>query len=163
MKILIDGYNLIFQCGFQGRSAGSDALERARLRLLSELASKLDEATCAKTTVVFDAKNRPVKAVEDESFHHGIRVLFAATHGDADSLIEELVKQHFSPKQLTVVSSDHRVQLAAKRRKAQAIDSDVWLDSLDNPRTNDTNLVDEKKSLDNFNPFPPGYGEDIME
>jgi hypothetical protein len=31
-----------------------------------------------------------------------------------------------SPRRLTVVSSDHRIQRAAKRRRARAVDSDVW-------------------------------------
>ena len=167
MKILIDGYNLIFQCGLQGRSAGSDALERARNRLLGELKSRMDEATRKKTTIVFDARNRPVKQVSDYEKIHEIQVIYAASHPDADSLIEELIRKHSTPKKLTVVSSDHRIQRAAARRNSRALDSDHWFDQpdLSDSKTNDAqdsdNFEDEKPDLPNFNPFPPGYAEDL--
>ena len=51
---------------------------------------------------------------------------FAVGYGEADTLMEEYIKQHTAPRNLTVVSSDHRVQRAAKRRRAQAIDSNLW-------------------------------------
>jgi hypothetical protein len=35
---------------------------------------------------------------------------------------------------LTVVSSDHRVQRAARRRRATAVDSEVWFDGLGRKR-----------------------------
>ena len=50
---------------------------------------------------------------------------------DADSLIEELIQKNSTPKNLTVVSSDHRLHRAALRRKATPIDSDVWFDELE--------------------------------
>ena len=40
--------------------------------------------------------------------------------------MEEYIELHTAPRNLTVVSSDHRVQRAAKRRRAQAIDSNLW-------------------------------------
>ena len=46
-------------------------------------------------------------------------------------MIEEIVRTHSSPKQLIVVSSDHRLHKAALRRNAQPIDSDVWYDNLE--------------------------------
>ena len=41
-------------------------------------------------------------------------------------MIEELIRQHDTPRSLTVVSSDHRIQRAARRRKAHMVDSDRW-------------------------------------
>jgi hypothetical protein len=58
--------------------------------------------------------------------HRGLTVRFAAQYKDADSLLEELIQADTSPRRLTVVSSDHRVQRAARRRRARAVDSDVW-------------------------------------
>ncbi|NQU25811.1 MAG: NYN domain-containing protein, partial [Candidatus Nealsonbacteria bacterium] len=51
---------------------------------------------------------------------------FASPHGDADVMIEELIRSNSAPRGLTVVSSDHRLQRAARRRRATAVDSDVW-------------------------------------
>jgi hypothetical protein len=58
--------------------------------------------------------------------HRGITVRFAEPGSDADTVIEELVRAHSSPRKLVVVSSDHRLHRAARRRKAKAIDSDQW-------------------------------------
>ncbi len=58
--------------------------------------------------------------------HKGLLVRFAARDEDADTLIEELIREDSAPRRLTVVSSDHRIQRAAKRRRARAVDSDVW-------------------------------------
>ena len=58
--------------------------------------------------------------------HHGLKVRFASRYPDADSLIEELILADSAPRRLMVVSSDHRLQKAARRRRARAVDSDVW-------------------------------------
>src|SRR5690606_34281772 len=44
----------------------------------------------------------------------------------ADELIEELIFTCTAPRQLTVVSADHRLHQAANRRKARPVDSDIW-------------------------------------
>ncbi len=163
MKTLIDGYNLIFQCGLQGRTAGSLALERARNRLISELTSRMDDEFRSSTTIVFDAKQRPLKEVVDEERINGLHVVYAIDHDEADSLIEELIRKHSTPKKLLVVSSDHRIRDAARRRKATAIDSDVWFDGLENQvsqRDPAESPADDKSGLGDYNPFPPGYGQE---
>jgi hypothetical protein len=38
-----------------------------------------------------------------------------------------LIRKHSSPRALTVVSSDHRLHRAARRRRATPIDSDRWV------------------------------------
>ncbi len=58
--------------------------------------------------------------------HRGITVRFAAQYEEADDLIEELIAADSAPRRLVVVSSDHRLQRAARRRRAKAADSDVW-------------------------------------
>ena len=58
--------------------------------------------------------------------HRGITVRFAAQYEEADELIEELIRADSAPRRLVVVSSDHRIQRAARRRRAKAVDSDVW-------------------------------------
>ena len=49
---------------------------------------------------------------------------------EADDLLEQIIAAHSVPKSLAVVSSDHRVQTAAKRRGAVSFDSQPWLDDL---------------------------------
>ena len=44
-------------------------------------------------------------------------------------MIEILIRKNPAPQKLTVVSSDHRIQLAAKRRGATHVDSDAWFDA----------------------------------
>ncbi|MDP7205446.1 MAG: NYN domain-containing protein, partial [Pirellulaceae bacterium] len=56
----------------------------------------------------------------------GLTIHFSRDHENADALLEEYITANDAPRQLTVVSSDHRVQRAASRRRATAIDSDTW-------------------------------------
>ncbi len=125
MSLLIDGYNLLHATGILGRGIGPGGLQRARLALLNFLAESLDPPEVPHTTVVFDAREAPwgLPQVLD---HRGITVRFAAQQADADTLIEELIRRESAPRRLTVVSSDHRLQQAARRRRASAIDSDTW-------------------------------------
>ena len=60
-----------------------------------------------------------------------ITVEFADPGGDADTVIEDLIRGHNSPRQVRVVSSDHRIQRAAKRRRCRFIDSEEWLARLE--------------------------------
>ena len=209
MGLLIDGYNLLHESGLLGRGRGPQQLERARSALLRFLENSLDEAERAATIVVFDAKNAP-HGVPRASRHAGIEVLFAAEHAEADDLLEELIRADSAPRQLTVVSSDHRLQRAARRRKAKAVDSDRWyarrVRERNLPQSRSTNRAKESTSAkpemplsqaeiseclrqfssppaetqqpekpvarpwqndaesnDPDNPFPPGYGEDLLE
>ncbi len=130
-RCLIDGYNLVFQCGLEGRSRDSLSLERARARLIAAIATRYSKSECATVTVVFDARTLPIKEDHSISKKSGITVVFAVEYEDADSLIEELIQKNSTPKNLTVVSSDHRLHRAALRRKATPIDSDVWFDELE--------------------------------
>ena len=129
MLFLIDGYNLIFECGLHGRTIDSQSLEKARHRLLSDIEKRLG-AAAKDTTVVFDAQKIMMSGQQETNFFGSIRVLYSIHYPDADSMIEELISKHPSPKKLTVVSSDHRLQKAAFKRKAAAIDSGDWYDRL---------------------------------
>ncbi len=123
--VLIDGYNLLHATGILARGIGPGTLERARMALLGFLAASLEPEQLPRTTVVFDAADHP-PGLPREVEHRGLRVVFAAGYADADTLIEQLIRRHSAPRQLTVVSSDRRIQQAARRRKARAVDSDAW-------------------------------------
>jgi uncharacterized protein len=129
MPLLIDGYNLMHAAGVLGSGRGRGSLERSREALLNVLAESLAAEELARTTIVFDARDPPW-GLSRKLDHRGITVCFASRHEDADSMIEELIKADSAPKKLIVVSSDHRLHRAAKRRRAVAIDSDRWFRDL---------------------------------
>ena len=125
MSLLIDGYNLLHAVGIIGRGIGPGGLERSRLALLNFLVESLQPKEAATTTVVFDAREAPPGAPRALD-HRGIKVLFSTGYADADAMLDELIRADSAPRRLTVVSSDHQVQRSARRRKARAVDSDVW-------------------------------------
>ena len=130
IRIIIDAYNLIFQCGLQPKSLGSPlALHRTRQRLVQELADRIDEKQRPEILLVFDAKNPRGHSTPDLN-GQGFKIEFARDYEDADTMVIELTQKHSQPKQLTVVSNDHRIQTAATRREATAIDADIWFDQL---------------------------------
>jgi hypothetical protein len=92
---------------------------------LDFLAERLAPEERRTTTVVFDARHAP-PGLPATLEHRGIAVRFAGPDREADDLIEELIRSDTSPRRLTVVSSDHRLHRAAKRRRAARVDSDVW-------------------------------------
>ena len=130
MKYLIDGYNLIFECGLQGRQTNAESLARARNELLQTLATELSITEKAGVTVVFDAKKQMLSGQQERERFGKIVVLYSIHYEDADEMIERLIRQHAVPKDLVVVSSDHRIHKAALRRKATPIDSGDWFDWL---------------------------------
>ena len=125
MPLLIDGYNLLHASGVLPRGRGPATLKRARQALLHFLANSLAEDESAGAVVVFDAAGAP-PGLPTEYQHGPIRVLFARGKAEADDLIEELIAADFAPRRLLVVSSDHRLQRAARRRRARSVDADVW-------------------------------------
>lgn len=133
MRILIDGYNLLFQSPLVGRGRGPGWLDRARKRLISHLHSHLSLDLLQKTCLVFDASR---VGVTESDFHteRGIAVVFSTQHPEADDLLEELIRKHTSPKSLLVVSSDHRIRQCANARRARPSTSEQFLRDLQESR-----------------------------
>jgi predicted RNA-binding protein with PIN domain len=129
MSLLIDGYNLLHVTGIFGRGNALTELHRSREALLAFLAASIDPDERKHTTVVFDAAGAP-PGLPKTVVHDGITVHFARQYADADAMLEELIASHEAPRSLVVVSSDHRVQRAARRRRATAVDSDRWYSEL---------------------------------
>ena len=126
MPLIIDGYNLLYITGIVDEVSGQGGtFQRTREALLNFLAASLPEAELEQTTIVFDAAEAPPGLPRTTS-HRGMTVRYASDYSDADALIEKLIRDHHAPKSLLVVSSDHRVQRAARRRRATFIDSDRW-------------------------------------
>ena len=187
MTLIIDGYNLMHAAGIVGRGVGPGGLERSRLALLNFLAESLEAEEAARTTVVFDSRQAP-PGLPRMMIYRGLTVRFAAGYENADELIEELIRVDAAPRKLVVVSADHRLQKAARRRRAKAVDSERWYCDLAHQRAArgvpppptfvkpshaDSGEVEfwlrqfadeaEDESPPDDEIFPPGYAEDVDE
>lgn len=123
--LLIDGYNLLHATDIFGEGTGPGYFKRSREALLAFLGSSLTDSERSTTTIVFDAADAP-SGLPNHYQVEGITVLFARDYPDADTLLEEIIEKHGAPRGLRVVSSDHRVQRAARRRGSKYVDSDHW-------------------------------------
>jgi uncharacterized protein len=139
---LIDGYNLLHALGLLRRDAGDRALENARRRLLHFLHDALGDDPPA-LTVVFDAAVPPPGVPAEFDFHR-LHVRFAVGHDEADDLIELLIRQCPSPRHVRVVSDDHRLQKAARKRGCELIGC--------------TDFAERLPSLKAARPAPPPAG-----
>ncbi len=129
LLLLIDGYNVVAPVAPPGRSVDDNWLHRERMLLIERLSTHLDPFVRQRTCVVFDAANPP-KDRPSEFQIADLTIRFAIDYPEADDLLEQLISDHSVPKQLAVVSSDHRVQAAARRRGATCFESQSWLDAL---------------------------------
>ncbi len=202
MSLLIDGYNLLHVTDIFGKGSGPGGFQRSREALLRFLAASIPPDERKQTTIVFDANHAP-PGLPDTMTQEEMLVRYARDYPDADTLIEELIEKHDAPRSLLVVSSDHRIQRAARRRRAKFTDSDLWYAGLWQQRISqranqnmrnpekpigklstaeidywvhefgDEELTDPlgedsstkqagTKESDFENPFPPGYGEDLL-
>jgi uncharacterized protein len=127
--LLIDGYNLMHAAGLARRRYGPRQLERCRLQLLRHLARHLTAGERERTTIVFDAAAAPPDLAREMKFED-MAVRFAAPGQEADDTIEELITEHSAPRQIRVVSSDHRLQRSAEKRRGSFVDSDQFIEEL---------------------------------
>jgi hypothetical protein len=133
MAYLIDGYNLLHRMGEIRGRAGPAGLEKARRHLLGLLRGAYGAEAAGAVTVVFDAAGAPPLAAEEQTYH-GIHVRFAVRQPEADDLIELLIDRASAPRRLTVVSDDHRIRQAARRRHCTVVGCLDYLEWLDRHR-----------------------------
>jgi predicted RNA-binding protein with PIN domain len=187
MALLIDGYNLLNATGIFAQAGPGTELHRTRVALLKFLSASIDPRERKATTIVFDASGAP-PGLPRTINHEGITVHFAQRHSDADEMIEELLEQYREPRSLLVVSSDHRVQRAARHVGASFLDSEEWYSerlalcrdrraAADDAAAKPTgNLTSDELNYwlrefggtagpqaESESPFPPGYADDLRE
>src|SRR5262245_50427036 len=131
MRYLIDGYNLLHAMGLLSGRVGPHGLEKARLALLGRLCGD-HGAAVADVTVVFDAARAPPGAVPEEHYQ-GLHIRYALD-SEADDVIESLIRRDAAPRKLTVVSDDHRIQQAARRRRCPVLGCLDYLDQMERLR-----------------------------
>jgi uncharacterized protein len=128
--LMIDGYNLLHAAGLARRRYGPGQLERCRAQLLAWLSKHLADSERERTTVVFDAAEAP-PGLPRLLTAAGITIRFAAPGKDADDTIEELVAAHSAPRQIRLVSSDHRLQRCVQKRRGTFLDSEDFVQELE--------------------------------
>jgi uncharacterized protein len=128
--LIIDGYNLMHAVGLARRTYAPGQLQRCRTQLLRYLAGHLAAPERERTTVVFDAGEAPPD-LPRQTMAAGMRVCFASPGKEADDTIEELIAAHSSPRQIRLVSSDHRLQRSARRRRGEFVDSEDFANELE--------------------------------
>ena len=76
--------------------------------------------------LVFDGR-QPKGRIDQEQLPACVKLLYSGPKSDADSSIEQLIKENSAPKRLVVVSSDRRIARAARRRRAKKLGSAEYL------------------------------------
>lgn len=128
--LLIDGYNLLHVTRFKPANNREGELRRCRDGLLSMLAKYLPPERYRRITIVFDSEGAPRHLPDQLQWQH-LQVIFARAENSADDLIASLIQRHANPRNLIVISSDHRVQVAAQRKRGTTwIDSDPWIEAV---------------------------------
>jgi uncharacterized protein len=128
--LIIDGYNLMHACGLARKSYGPGQLRQCRVQLVRYLARHLTSPERERTTIVFDAREAP-PGLPRQMTAEGMTVSFALPGREADDAIEELVAAHSAPRQIRLVSSDHRLQKTVRRRRGAFVDSDDFAAELE--------------------------------
>jgi len=128
--LLIDGYNLMHAVGLSRSSDGPGEFERRRNRFLRYLAACLTDRERERTTIVFDAPTSRRKCLLRTS-SCGMQVVFSHARLEADDVLEELIAQHSAPRQILLISSDHRLQKAVRKRRGQHVDSEDFAEELE--------------------------------
>jgi predicted RNA-binding protein with PIN domain len=117
MCYVIDGYNLLYALGRLTKKSGQAALLSARRWLAQQL--QAGHIPADALVVVFDGAQSPTFGIESAG---PIEFVFASS---ADDHIEDLISEEKQPAQLTIVSDDHRLHQAARRRGC------AWLGCMD--------------------------------
>ncbi|MHC4260376.1 MAG: NYN domain-containing protein [Planctomycetota bacterium] len=123
MPLIIDGHNLRWSI----HKAPEESKSITDLQLC-HIVGRYLKLIGEKGEIVFDGTG-PADKVGFENISK-LEVLFAGLASDADTVIEDKIRASTAPKRLTVVSSDRRVQAAARARKADVVKSDVFWTNL---------------------------------
>jgi uncharacterized protein len=120
MPYLVDGNNLFFAF----RKAGEDMGRGSLAQRLGQLA----DITGQRVAVVFDGP-APHGALAQQVGDERIEVVFSGTR-TADAVMCERIEADSAPRRLVVVSTDHEIRRAARRRRCQGIRSEDFVEML---------------------------------
>lgn len=148
MKLLIDGNNLLHASDVfpDGRDRSLGAAQRA---LVAALTAKWTASELNTAVIVFDGNGgakhgSQVTEIAAESSDRP-RVLFPNRKQDADDVLESFLRAEREPTRLLVVSSDHRIQRAARQAGAKYIDSEAYWREIRRPPVEATEVPDDRQ------------------
>jgi predicted RNA-binding protein with PIN domain len=118
MALIVDAYNVL-HC--------SHVLpERYALVSARGLCWMLDRSAYrGRIAVVCDGAPKPTENTELDIGR--VELIYSGPNTDADTVIERLIEADTGPRDLLVVSNDHRIQRAARRRRAHVLGSEQFL------------------------------------
>jgi len=123
VPVLIDGHNLIGRLPDVSLADPDD-----EARLVSRLQGYAGR-TGKRVTVVFD---RGLPGGCSQALSSGsVEVVFAPTGRNADGVLIERIRRARNPRGLLVVTSDHEVMAAARRRGARVIHAEAFVRELE--------------------------------
>lgn len=120
MPVLIDGNNLLFA------AAAHDPERPPGRHRLCELLGRWGRRMRQRVDIVFDGPPPPAELLAQMG-GLGVGVAFSGGGVTADERISERIRQCSAPRRLVVVSTDHAVAQAARRRRCASVRSeDFW-------------------------------------
>lgn len=121
--IFIDGTNLLWAV----KESSYDGEIETEVQLCEYL-DRYFAQTGEEGGIVFDGAGPADKSVFDNVMH--MEIYFSGFNKDADTVIEEKIIAWTAPRDLTVVSSDRRLRIAATDRGAAALKSELFWDQV---------------------------------
>jgi predicted RNA-binding protein with PIN domain len=167
MPLILDGHNILFAMVPDGGSAGSDALDAARARLVDHLL-RHHRVSGETITVVFDSRQLRGGARLQESLP-GVHLRTVHPPDTADDEIRRLVEASTAPRRLTVVTSDRELARACSECGAAIVDSGAFLRGMGSEarRTagddHEESLKAGRPSREEVREFLDVFGEEVDE
>jgi uncharacterized protein len=121
VPVLIDGYNLYYYAKSLYRQEDADLSVAAFCTIVDEWSRQARQ----KVSIVFDG-GAPPALRQNQTRFGSVALKFTGQRTDADAAIEEGIASSTAPKLLHVVSSDHRIRRAARRRGCKVQTSDEF-------------------------------------
>lgn len=134
--LLVDGYNVMHASSrytslfesVHARSLNKDPFERARRKLISDVATFAQNKYCAY--LIFDAAQN-VAPNRENCMQAGVHVVFSCEGESADTVIERMAKQACQEqKAVSVVTSDATIQSTVFAQGVTRISSRMFLDEI---------------------------------
>lgn len=117
--IIIDGHNLLWS--IQKVSEDFESISDVQL---CQILGRYLELSSENGEIIFDGTGPLDKGVFDNISK--LEVVFAGRGCDADTVIEDKIRESTAPRRLMVVSSDRRVRKAARARKVASVRSEAF-------------------------------------
>jgi predicted RNA-binding protein with PIN domain len=124
MLYVVDGFNLIYKFPELEAFMYEDRLKEAMNGLLGKLSRFQKEKSGNKFYVFFDGKKDKGNPVYQDEFD-GMKIYYSHDL-TADHIIKAFIRQHPSPGNLTIVSSDKKIKEYAKSHKCQIATSEEF-------------------------------------